>query len=333
MWLALYTWDDTNTLFRTLEKKILEFSTQYGNYNVARVDISPLDEKTLRVFQSEVEWRGLFLEQRLILLTGLSLLKGEDEAENGKRAWGNEKQYITQFQHLLEDIPEHITVILILPKLDARMTVTKYIESHAEKHIFSPTDTLEKNTAISSAFRDLLLRRTEKTPAVRMSLFEQVSLYTLSHPLTADVIDFLCPPSNDDIIFQAIDAIAGLQIDRAHHVFTELMKRENPKAVYASLITNLRTRFFILTLRKYGASDDTLASLGIHPFVLQKTRGNEAHRKKLSSLLISLIESERDQKSGKWFSDPELWILMAIDRGLFGLQKEKNDYTTPTIHI
>lgn len=331
--MELYTWDDTRSLFQEIGTVTSNFSEKYGEYSVARIDMSSMGETMLRTLENEIEWQWLFSEHRMILLTGISLMDTEND-ENGETiSWNHTKALASHFQSILDHIPDTITILLILPKLDARTTLAKYIEKHAQKHVFSTSSQPEDRWIMSHTYRDMLLRRTEKVPASRASIFEQVRLYSFSHPVTEEVIDFLCPPSREDAIFKALDAIVLLQTELARIILLDLLKRESPWALFSSLITNLRTIVYILTFRSYNIPNDTIVALGIHPYVVQKTKWDEKLRKKLTSMLESLIESDRDLKTGKWLSDPELWILMAIDRGLFGLQKEKNGYTARTVSI
>ncbi len=110
------------------------------------------------------------------------------------------------------------------PELDSRTKLAKFLDTHAEKHIFT-RDIRAMN--FPPHFARIIEERTRNHESEREEILEKIDLYAISSEVNQDFIDAILPESEEAVIFTVIDAIRDGNISIARKNLMELIRREN----------------------------------------------------------------------------------------------------------
>lgn len=198
-----------------------------------------------------------------------------------------------------------------LPKADAFLKLAKkYIESDesydAKKRDLQKFITLLEEKLgghLDARTIAALKERSEKDDDLVLQNIQKVLTYSQGKPISQDELDALVPTPVEAKVFDALDALAAGQKERAFSLFHLLLKEEDIFRIFPLCAWQIRQMLLVTAGKEhFGENKEKIAKeAGIHPFVVQKLlRVLPGYpRTRLAKGLRILSELDVDLKQGR----------------------------------
>ncbi len=296
--------------------KTQELLTEYklNNWDIYKFDILDSDNVVdLKELKSVLETQGLFSSSRVILIKNWITKmtrrkkKNEDEDEDTEEEV-SDKSELKQIAEMLKDINSQDLVILLyegktignqkilqglkfkieeFPLIKGRV-LAKWIEEEA----------LNIGLKIDKSVADVLTVAFEGDTGAILNELKKLSLVGEKISLK-EFLDLTRLPNNP-IDFELSNAIADKNRKLAlKALYKEIEAETIPVMIFGSIISQMRNLLIMKTLE--GNSRISLASLGLHPFVIQKTRvlARKFTLEELQKAYKKLFQYDVQTKKGK----------------------------------
>lgn len=303
-----------------IQKKVHEITAEYKKVHTSGFNFIRFDarETPFEDFKRAAGTVSMFDEKKLIQLEGLF------ETPRFRDAF---LTYLNDF-HL--DISKDIIVLIVEGGLDVKKHSARI---KALRRVSRTTQEFEvlKGVALKKWFekeaaakgvrfgpgaKEKLLASTEADLWRLENELEKLRAYAGGSLIQEETIRDLVRPKLDPAIFATVDAIAGRNIREALKQIHEHLETGDSPLYLLSMITyQIRNIVLVKDLEERsqgGSSSSRFGSLGLHPFVIQKSL-SQARRftmKELKEIYERLLETDIDIKQGR--KDPRLALELLI---------------------
>lgn len=273
--------ENAYTLSQELDKLVKEFIKNHSDLAIERLDAEETEFSKLREALVGI---GLFSEKKLVIIHSAS----------------KNKEFNSEVEQLLNDIPDTTDLILIEPKLDKRLSFYKQLKKQTIFRNFAEPDQRELATWLSTKAkeRDGILSQNDAMYLVeRAGVNQQLLANELDKLLLYDSkisrssIDLLTEAMPQSTIFQLLEAAFAGQQKRAMKLYEEqrAMKVEPPQ-----IIAMLTWQLHVLAIIKAADSrsvDQIAQESKLNPYVLRKSQtiANKLSFSELKQLVKSLL--------------------------------------------
>lgn len=283
------TGDNRHDLRTTLQDIVRAYEADKGSLAVERFDA---EEADLEHILHAVEATSLFSPEKLVVI--------ENYEAN--------KALIEQTEQLLAAVPETVTLVIVIHKLDKRASYGKLLKKETdfrELKILSLPETTQwlinqASTRGGTLSRSVAQYLIDTVGADQSRLANELDKLILFSPnISKETIDSLCERQATSTVFELLDAGFRGQQQKAIKLYEEQRRLQvEPLAIIGMIGWQLH----ILALVKAAGSTPaaTIAKdAGVHPFVVQKSAAlaKEMPRSKLRELVHHAVELEVTIKS------------------------------------
>lgn len=198
------------------------------------------------------------------------------------RSPSKQKEFVENFEQLLDEIPETTDVIIVEPKPDKRLTYYKTLKSKTQLEEFKPLDAAglanwlvqtakAEEGQLSSGDARYLVERVGQDQQLLSSELDKLLLY--DKHVTRQTIDLLTEPNPQSTIFELLDAAFAGRQEQAMKLYNEQKAlKVEPAQIIAMLAWQLNAMAIIKTAGD-RSSDDIAREAKLNPFVVRKSLG------------------------------------------------------------
>ena len=294
----------TNTfgLQADLHKLVEKFVAEHGDLALERVDGQEADMARL---QEALSGLPFLASKKLVVL----------------RAPSAQKQFMTEAERLLIDLPETNDVIIVEPKLDKRSSYYKFLKSKTDFKEFGELDInglaswlvreakALQGTISSNDARYLV----ERVGTSQQMLSNELAKLVLYDPMiTRSTIDLLTDAAPQSTIFQLLEAAFAGNTKRALSIYTEqrALKVEPPQ-----IVAMLAWQLHVLAILKAAGDrsvDQVAKDAHMSPYVLGKSANIARHLSvaKLKQLVADLLQIDTRTKREALDTDEALQLYL-----------------------
>ena len=277
----------------------------------------------------------LFAEKRLFLISGwyVWVKKSEEEWKETKKEKKNtiaEDALIRICEQISDEQVIIFSSLVFAPRSKLRDWLMMYASERKYDILWDTTLWRKRFPEIAESIIVQVLGTYKNVESTQEEIREG-----LSHAIgeTFLKISYLDDPSENDIessimleawgkVFDFTDAIMRDQPEKALIIFHMLIETLSIYALIGSLIGLLRWSVYTKYLQFEGKNMRQIGQIiTAHQFVIQKSYESRISYPKLRDFYDALIASNISSRSGKWFSNPELWHIFFIERAIMGLKK------------
>lgn len=235
----------------------------------------------------------------------------------GSRDPSKVEHRIEALQSYLDRTADDVVVVLTVPadKLDERKKIVKALKQSATTLAFAPLGASElpawvgkkasaRGVRMEQDAIECLLERVGGNCALLASEIEKLSLFAgKGGTIRRDTVERLAIRTSEQNVFQLVEEIAKLRLERAITIFHDLLKeKEEPVKLLALIARQFRLMLGAQELSRQGLSQGQIASrLGAHPYAVRMA-GEQAKRfrpETLGRILAELADLDFAIKSGR----------------------------------
>ncbi|MDD4628216.1 MAG: DNA polymerase III subunit delta [Candidatus Peribacteraceae bacterium] len=298
--LFLFTGENTFLLGQELSRWVKEFREKHGEENLARRDGKAISVVEL---MNEISTAPFIAEKRLIVLDGLPAFTKED------------------LKALLAGMHPQVLLLIVDPKPDKRLAVTKEIMEQATVKEFRP---LQRDAVLQwmrtylpslggSADNDalsLLMDFAGEDQLVLSQELLKLTLHACGKPITRADVEELVFPSSERTVWRMMDLLGeGRGEDAVHYARTLLLRGESPHSIWNMLLWMLASLTEVVGAVESGTTaplsivQATGVKFGtVRALLPLARRCKSAH---LQSILSQAVEADIALKTGAYRATTE----------------------------
>jgi DNA polymerase III delta subunit len=257
------TGENTFALQRELKLITDGFAKEHGDLALERLDGSEADYSKI---QEALTGLPFLAAKKMVLL----------------REPGKNKQFLENFEQLLDELPETTELIIVEPKLDKRLTYYKYLKKNTDFRDFPELDqnnlahwltqaAKERGGSLSSSDARYLVERAGANQQLLSNELEKLLLY--DPKISRQNIDLLTEPTPGSTIFNLLEAAFAGNSKKVLRLYGEQRAlKVEPQQIIAMLAWQLHVLAVIKTAGDRSA-DQVAKEAKLNPFVVRKTQG------------------------------------------------------------
>ncbi|HHT46036.1 MAG TPA: DNA polymerase III subunit delta [Firmicutes bacterium] len=173
---------------------------------------------------------------------------------------------------------------------------------------------LQEKQVEEDALFELIERVGEDLRRLKSELDKIVTYMGKEKTVTRSLVSYLIPDSNEDSIFNLVEAVGNKNMQEAFFHLTKMRRQnEHPLKILAMIIRQYRLLYQILPMRQAKISPRKMASLlRVQPFVVGELikQLEKYNQESLARVLFLLKEIDRDIKTGRREGDEALEQLI-----------------------
>jgi DNA polymerase III subunit delta len=222
---------------------------------------------------------------------------------------GTQKEFVENFESLVESISDSTDVIVVEPKPDKRSSYYKLLQKKTEFQQFDELAPQElpkwlheqakkRGGSLSIGDASYLVDRIGANQQLLES--ELKKLLTYAPSVTRKTIELLTEPTPQSTIFQLLDAVFANNLKR---VFSLYKEQRALKVEPAQIVAMLAWQLHVLAIVKFGSEhkkpQDIAKEAGINPFVVQKSQNiaRKLSQAELKKMIKDLYELDIKMKT------------------------------------
>lgn len=289
-------------LRKELQRRMAEFAKNYGDMGLEKIDGEEAD------YQRMVE-----AMQNLPFLASKKLVVLRNPSAN--------KQFVEQFEGLIETIPESNDVILFETKLDKRTGYAKHLKKSSEYVELSDlgerelpawlvAQAAERGGSLKLGDASYLINRVGANQQLLSGELDKLLSY--QPEITRETIDLLTEQAPQSTIFQLLDAAFSGETKRALNLYEDQRKqRIEPQAIIPMLAWQLWVVSIVKTAGKKSI-EEIAAESKLNPFVVRKSSSmaSKLTLTRLRELVDGLQELDVKLKSSNLDADEALKLYL-----------------------
>lgn len=315
--LYIFTGTDTFEVKLQTQKWKEKFIEKYGDFNLTH--IKDFWEINLSFLTEALQSQSLFDSKKLIILEVSS-----DERKNADTE--RKKELLLQ---LLENISWDTIVLISLFSPDKRSSFYKKVTKTAEKiqvfdekksWDFLPELYQRYKNIISYDALQLLSQYKNENYVFIVSEIEKLSIFCSK--IEVETIKENIIPELDASIFLLVDAILSKNSKELFKLLKIISHNTNIYLLYNSLLSNIRTIYYITLLKEKKKSYSEISSLlqlGKRDFLINKNY--KLSNSEIIRIYKSLIVLDRQMKTGKFIGSEEKDFYFELEKTFLTLFK------------
>jgi len=281
-----------------LNRLVADFVAEHGDMAVEKVDGEEVEyERITEAIQS----LPFLSAKKLVLLYSP----------------GVQKQFLENFESLIETIPDSVDVIIVEPKPDKRSSYYKQLQKKTDFKTFNELGERELPKWLAEQAKKLdgslglvdaayLVNRVGANQQMLGNELEKLVLY--DPKVTKETIDLLTEPTPQSTVFQLLDAAFAGRHQEALRLYNEQKSlKVDPLAIVAMLAWQLHVLAVIKTAGERSV-DEIAREAKINPFVVRKSMSiaKKLSLARLKELIHELHELDIKMKSTSIDADEAL---------------------------
>lgn len=233
---------------------------------------------------------------------------------------GLNKDFITQYEAALTDIPETTDVVIVEPKLDKRSSYYKWLKKHTDFQEYTELDERAlsrwvvdraKECGTKIALKDAahLVSRLGINQQLLDSEIQKLSLVYTN--ITQADIDTMTEPTPQTKIFDLLDAAFAGRTEKALSIYNEQRHmRVEPQEILAMIGWQLRQ---VALAKTAGTKHDLVREAGMRPYPAQKAQqiARRITFARLKGLIRALVDIDTQSKREPIDLDEALKVYIA----------------------
>jgi DNA polymerase III delta subunit len=283
------TGDNNFALQQELTRLVSAYSLENGDLSIEHYDG---EEDDFALLSSAFTSLSLFSDKRMVII----------------RQASKNKQFAEQFEELIKDVSSDLSVILIEPKLDKRLSYYKNAKKHTEFKDFKQLDqsglvnwlisrAKQRGGNISSDDARFLI---ERVGYDQQNLKNEIDKLLLYDPkVTGAKIELLTEPIPQSTIFNLIESAFNSRLKKTFDIYWEQRDLHvEPQQIIAMMTWQLHILAIIKT-NSPDNLDDIIVRAKLNPYVVRKSQpiAKKIGLDKLVGLVKDLVDVDVRLKS------------------------------------
>src|SRR5215211_1005769 len=292
-----------------ITRKLKEFESDFpdptsADMNTARLDARSMDENDLN---NAVNAIPFLAKRRLVLLQNPSSKYNNPNARK-------------KFLAFLEKTSETTRLVMfesVEPKEAERHWLVKWAEKNSKsiqtKAFMLPrlkamtgwiiNETKNQDGKIDPRAADMLKEMVGvDTRQAGMEIAKLLAYVNWARPITGSDVEAVCIVTSQQSVFDFVDALSNGNGKSAQHLLHRLLENDDPFSLWGMVVRQFR---LLIQAREIldgrGNQNDVARSLGVHPFVAEKTTQQATHFsiETLEQIYRRLLKIDEEVKTGQ----------------------------------